>query len=144
MKTPLPPPKYNLEEVQAHFIQWRETRPGRHTRIPDELWEEAVSLSGHYPISHICRALRLSSQSFYEKYNGVRQRPARKSSESAAFNLIPMELVPDSQPGVRVSDVILERPDGLRMRVTSGNGFEFSQLISQLMEGFHASGQSSK
>ncbi|MFW6152028.1 MAG: hypothetical protein ACOC6C_03535 [Verrucomicrobiota bacterium] len=49
----------DLENVRELFEQWREHRK-RGARIPDELWQAAVSLFPRYNVNRIARALRLS------------------------------------------------------------------------------------
>jgi len=45
--------------VQKQFEQWRTNRTKREA-IPDHLWEAAANLCKTYPITHVCRYLRLS------------------------------------------------------------------------------------
>lgn len=48
-----------LETVKQRFKIWRKTRQHK-SRIPDELWEAAISLSGQYSIHCISKALRVN------------------------------------------------------------------------------------
>ena len=49
-----------LARTRTLFEQWRAARQGR-SKIPDELWQAAVSLHGRYSASQLCRELRLSA-----------------------------------------------------------------------------------
>ncbi len=49
----------DLENVRELFEQWRKRRK-RGARIPDELWQAAISLFPRYNVNRISRALRLS------------------------------------------------------------------------------------
>lgn len=55
-----------LEEVQARLTAWR-CEAHRTRRIPDELWEAAVSLCGEHSICKVSRALGLD-------YKALRRR----------------------------------------------------------------------
>ncbi len=48
----------DLARTRHAFELWRAKRRGR-TRIPPELWEKAVSLLAHHPITRVARELRL-------------------------------------------------------------------------------------
>ena len=57
MKAPIETP-LTLQEVAEHFEQWRRgKRKGE--RIPEQLWQEAVSLVHTYGVSQVARTLRL-------------------------------------------------------------------------------------
>jgi len=48
-----------LESVTKQFEDWRSNRRKR-DRIPQHLWQAAVQLCKDYPITQVCRRLRLS------------------------------------------------------------------------------------
>jgi hypothetical protein len=52
-------PRLGLDQVKQQFEEWRKIKKGRE-RIPEKLWDAAVSLSDEYPISRIARELRLN------------------------------------------------------------------------------------
>jgi len=56
--------------VQRQFEQWRTTRTKRDA-IPDHLWEAAADLCETYPITHVCRYLRLSFSQLKKRVNRV-------------------------------------------------------------------------
>lgn len=55
--------KSDLDQVKASFDEWRQTRLKR-GRVPEHLWQMALELSPHYPISRICRVLGLDYNRF--------------------------------------------------------------------------------
>ena len=57
MKTITKPP-LTLEAVADHFERWRSNKK-KGERIPEALWFEAVGLVTDYPLSRVCRTLRL-------------------------------------------------------------------------------------
>lgn len=97
----------SLESVQQRFEAWRNSRAKREP-IPEPLWEAAVSLCGHYRITHVCRRLRLS-------FTDLKKRLSSSNSASAQF----MELDLGFFPGPWHMEC--ERPDGTKLRF-SGNG----------------------
>jgi len=52
-------PSLSIKQVKAQFEAWRKRRSGREP-IPDTLWSAANSLLEKYPISQICRELRVN------------------------------------------------------------------------------------
>lgn len=58
MKQPPVLPTPTLSEVQSRFVAWRNNKQSK--RIPEELWEVAVTLSPEYSIHKISRSLSLS------------------------------------------------------------------------------------
>jgi hypothetical protein len=59
-------PIATLEEVQAQLIAWRSSSQ-RAKRIPDELWDAAVSLCAEHSVCKVSRALGLD-------YKALRKR----------------------------------------------------------------------
>jgi hypothetical protein len=49
----------SVEEVHELFERWRKDKTGR-DRIPEALWEAAVSLTGGHPVNKIARRLRVN------------------------------------------------------------------------------------
>lgn len=47
-----------VEELQARFEQWRQTRQGK-SRIPDELWAAAIEVARRDGVNRTAAALRL-------------------------------------------------------------------------------------
>jgi hypothetical protein len=98
----------SLESVQKQFEAWRTNRTKREP-IPEPLWEAAASLCDHYPITHVCRRLRLS-------FADLKKRLPAKDSATNQF----MELDTGCLTG-GPWHLECERPDGSKLRF-SGNG----------------------
>jgi hypothetical protein len=56
--------------VQKQFEQWRTNRTKREA-IPGHLWEAAANLCKTYPITHVCRYLRLSFSQLKKRVDHV-------------------------------------------------------------------------
>ena len=97
----------SLESVQQRFEAWRNSRTKRGP-IPEPLWEAAVSLCRHHPITHVCRRLRLS-------FPDLKKRLSGSNCPSLQF----MELDPGCFAGPWHMEC--ERPDGSKLRF-SGTG----------------------
>jgi hypothetical protein len=107
MNNPIVDKSPTLESVQERFESWRKRRVKREP-IPAPLWEAAASLCRHYPITHVCRCLRLS-------FTELKKRFSISNSAPVQF----MELDRSCFPGRWHMEC--ERPDGARLRF-SGNG----------------------
>ena len=59
-------PAKTLEEVGQLFDHWRTHKTGQ-PKIPDELWEAAVSLTEQYSISEITDYLKLNRSQFRQE-----------------------------------------------------------------------------
>src|SRR6266700_1450851 len=56
----------SLETVEAAFEEYRQRRLGNRA-LPEELWARAVGLLEAYPITQVCRELRLNSKRLSEQ-----------------------------------------------------------------------------
>ena len=114
-----------LEEVQARFTTWR-CNPNRTRRIPDELWDAAVSLCAEHSVCKVSRALRLD-------YNALRERSLRSEETPAPPAFV--ELGPFWGPG----EVLIECDDNRhgQMRIHCKGPLD-SRLVD-LVKGFFGS-----
>jgi hypothetical protein len=82
MTTPTPAGRpTDLKEVRARFEAFRTTR--RHgTRIPPELYLEAIDLLDRYPENQICRELQLDPDHFRRRWVALDQGPKPKHPRS--------------------------------------------------------------
>ena len=72
-RTPaLPAP--TLSEVQSRFAAWRKNKQSK--RIPEELWEAAITLSPEYSIHKISRGLSLSHADLKKRIASAETRSA--------------------------------------------------------------------
>ena len=69
----------SLEEVQAQLTAWR-SGSQRARRIPDELWDAAVSLCAEHSVCKVSRALGLDYKALRARtLKGEQTRPPRKT-----------------------------------------------------------------
>lgn len=116
----------DLESSRRRFEQWRQRRKG-HSRIPDALWAEAVTLAGRYGVSRTARTLRVG-------YRSLQQRVERKtgclvSSSPLLGKPAFLELAIPSQAGA--GECLLEWEDaaGAKMRLHL-KGVEVPDLVA--------------
>jgi len=104
-----------LESVEQQFEAWRANRTKREP-IPDPLWEAAAGLCRRYPITHVCRRLRLSF---------AKLKRCVSPSKPAPLQFMEFDLSAcNAQAGLSCLSgpwhFECERPDGARLRLTGG------------------------
>lgn len=129
-------PTFTLEEVAAHFDDWRRQKR-RGERIPEQLWSEAIALVEAYGLSQVTRRLRLSGRDLNKRRGlpGSGRRRARPVVAPATFVELAPEVVVQAQrrqctPGC----LELIRPDGLRLRIEPGDGIDAGAMLERFME----------
>jgi hypothetical protein len=77
----------DLEQVKALFAAWHSTRHSGRERIPENLWAAAIALLESYPISVVCRELRLKPDYLRKRAqaNGFKLSPKRKTKQQREF-----------------------------------------------------------
>jgi hypothetical protein len=133
MKAPIESP-LTLEEVAEHFEQWRLSKQNGE-RIPEQLWNEAVSLVDTYGVSQVTRTLRLGGRDLNKRRGMIEagQRQQCPSGKTAFVEIDPV--VKGRAPGPEASAVWmeLERPDGLRLRIQPTGGADLLALVDRFM-----------
>lgn len=132
---PTPTPPLTMEEVAAHFEDWRRQRR-RGERIPEQLWSEAIALVADYGLSQVTRRLRLSGRDLNRRRGIVGSgRRRRRTEQPAAFvELAPEGAVQTQRRQSTASCLELIRPDGLRLRIEPGEGIEPRAVLERFME----------
>ena len=129
-------PTFTLEEVAAHFEDWRrQKRKGE--RIPEQLWSEAIALVEAYGLSQVTRRLRLSGRDLNKRRGlpGSGRRRARPVVAPATFVELTPEVVMQAQRRQSTAGCLeLIRPDGLRLRIEPGDGIEPRAVLEHFME----------
>ncbi len=74
----------DLARTRQAFDAWRVNRRGR-TRIPPELWDQAVLLLNHHPITHVARQLRLDPTKLRKRRLAAHQSVLPNSSPAPHF-----------------------------------------------------------
>lgn len=80
MQQNTPALQLTLEEVSAHFKNWRQFKRNYREPIPKKLWQGAVELSQQYSISSISKELRLGYTDLKERVH-ISSMPKPKNKE---------------------------------------------------------------
>ncbi len=81
----------DLARTRHAFEIWRANRKGR-TRIPLELWEQAVSLLTHHPLTRVARELRLGPAELRNRCHASSPPPVPLISPAPQFLELPADL----------------------------------------------------
>jgi len=76
-------PTPTLSEVKAKFAAWRKNKQSK--RIPEELWDAAVTLSSEYSVHKISRGLSLSHADLKNRIASTEKRTACSNNLSRSF-----------------------------------------------------------
>ncbi len=119
----------SLTDVKLQFKTWREIRKQK-SRIPDELWTAAVSLSDRYSIHHISKALHVNHTSLRDRVSACKIN--RNQETHSCF----IELPALQSPPVFESMVELENRfgDKVRMHFSGGVGLDLLALSQNFWE----------
>ena len=103
----------DLQAVVDTFERWRAEREiGQ--RIPQELWQAAVTLHPRHSVYRIARALHLDSGDLRERVGLKRTRGGSRNAKGPQFVQLPMAAA--SKEGV--ADCWVRARDGKRARIT--------------------------
>jgi len=101
-----------LAAARQRLERWRRRRGGRGTRIPAELWEEAVNLAGEEGAEKTARALRLDKGRLERRVEAAGRAQEARASRFGFVELGAAEL------GGRGRDVVqFVSSDGTRVHV---------------------------
>lgn len=129
-------PSLNLEEVQSHFEAWRASCQGQRQKIPEGLWQEAVSLLSSYPLTTVCHRLRLCSGSLKSKQRAFQSaspvEPSSQTPNPLSFLSIDLPSPPSEAPVFKVEFL---KPDGHRMQVEGVGEACLSAWITHFFSG---------
>ena len=87
--------KQRLEAVQAQFYDWRKNRKKR-DRIPESLWDAAVSLADGFSINELSKALHLNHSSLKDRIESIPKSPTEEIFPSTFIELPPLNPPADS------------------------------------------------
>ena len=118
----------SLEQVQQRFESWRQRRKKR-TRIPQNLWKAAVSLSKEYSISYLAKALRVNHT---DLKNQVAKFNIPESSLSDLSSFV--ELPAPTEPFLE-SSIEMIKSDGsvMRMHLKGAGCFDLLELAKSFL-----------
>lgn len=112
----------SLTEVQSLFKHWRETR-SKKGRIPEKLWDAAVSLSETCTINQISKALHLSHSILRDR---IHMSKLKKSAGDKLPTFVELNLQPYNMKECLVK---METENGTKMEI------QFNECsVSNLLE----------
>lgn len=106
-----------MQKIQQRFETWRKNRSSKRDRIPEELWEAAISLYGEYKISEISKELGLGGGPLKKR---ILDTAEKKTNLTPTF--IKLD-IPKSEPKQSGWSIEMENAHGKKMKM-SGNGLE--------------------
>jgi hypothetical protein len=121
-----------LTALQRRVDGWRRTGGGRGSRIPQDIWAEAVSVAQSAGLHATARALRFNYENLKKRALAARKAPPPRK-QAMEFVALPMPQLPN---GLKVL-IDLAAPDGQRMRieVSGGSAAEVGTLAHALWRG---------
>ena len=105
----LPP---RLEAGRRRFEHWRSHREGR-SRIPDPVWQSAVTLAREFGVHRTAKALRLNCDSLRARVSSANADEPTSPATQPTF----VELMPGKAPGSGQCVVEFDDGHGARMCV---------------------------
>ena len=105
-----------LQQLAEQFSAWRQSRRTPYgSRIPEALWTEAIRLVQVLPVTRVAKALHLKPHAL-----------KRRSGISLTAAIPPARALPfvEVSLGARrtaTTEVEIQRPDGMRLRITYGD-----------------------
>ncbi len=118
------PPPPSLREVKEQFKNWRRTRKS-HRRIPEELWQAAISLTANHSISQISKELVVDYTALKKRVPIKKKNTAAKMSPAGFIEL-------NLEPPAAVTECIVDMEDNLgakmRMHIRGKTDFDLLEL----------------
>jgi hypothetical protein len=109
-----------LDQDKQRFAEWRSQRQGRH-RIPEALWHLACQHISTLGITRVAREFRLNDNKLRVKalQAGIvmANRSKRQIAQPANVTFQEVTLERMFMPPASNPSIIMERPDGMRMRI---------------------------
>ena len=102
-----------LQQLAEQFSHWRQSRRTPYgSRIPEALWTEAVRLVQQLPLTRVAAALHL-------KPHALKRRSGRgPTAATPPARALPFVEVSLGARRAATTEVEIERPDGMRLRIT--------------------------
>lgn len=133
-----------MEELRKRVEAWRVDHGGRGSRIPEELWNDAVSVAGNDGVCATAQALRFNADRLRRRFEatqddeGKKQVPAltgtiarkvaasdrsrgRERAERGAAQFVALEMGALGSASAMVIDLVSCRGDRMRVEAPTGN-----------------------
>ena len=104
-----------LAQLLERLDHWRQTRPTRRVPIPDWLWDQAVSLTTHIPLSRVAKRLRINRQELKKRCGPARQPNLAPPAALPVPDFI--EVKTEASWLAVGMEIDLQRADGTRLRI---------------------------
>jgi hypothetical protein len=106
--------EHELDQLANRFHHWRQNRTTPRARIPQPLWDHAVSLTTMLPISRVAKRLRLNGCDLKKRCTVGQARPSADVAPPPPGFVEVTAARSWFTPGMEVD---LQRADGTRMRI---------------------------
>lgn len=107
-----------LDQLAGQFEHWRRNRSHPSERIPQTLWDQAVALATVIPYSRVAKQLRLSPSDLKKQ---MVTRDLTSQTPMSTLSFIEVPAVFQHPASDSETEIELERADGARLRLRSGN-----------------------
>jgi hypothetical protein len=114
IKTPLHA-DHQLDQLAAQFEHWRQSRPSPRSRIPKELWDQAVSLTQALSPSRLAKQLRLGWTDLKKQIAAHHESTAAPPPTTLGFVAVPP--APSWPQATPATQIELYRTDGARLYI---------------------------
>ena len=105
--------EHQLDQLAGQFEHWRQTRPSPRSRIPPELWDQAVSLTQALSLSRVAKQLRLGWTDLKKQIAAHRESTAVPPPTTLGFvEVPPAPSWPQAPPATQIE---IHRVDGARL-----------------------------
>ena len=114
VKTPLHT-DHQLDQLAGQFAHWRQNRSRPSERIPQALWDQAVTLATVIPYSRVAKHLRLSPSDL--KHHLLTQQEPTSRALAPALSFVEVPPAPEHPMSGPGTEIELQRSDGARLRL---------------------------
>ena len=122
-----------LEQLAGEFEHWRQHRSHPGERIPQHLWEQAVTLARVLPRSRVAQHLRVSPSDLNKHMATLNGSKPDALPTPPRFIEVPPPALPPATPAMEIA---LERADGARLRLRcSESTVPVAALVRAFLEG---------
>ncbi len=126
--------EHQLDQLAGQFEHWRQTRPSPRSRIPQELWDQTVSLTQVLSPSRVAKQLRLGLTDLKKQIAAHHGSPAAPPPIPLGFvEVPPAPSWPQAPPATQIE---MYRADGARVSIHSSDSTSpLVALVRSFLEG---------
>jgi hypothetical protein len=127
--------EHELTQLAARFAHWRQNRTSLTEPIPDALWEQAVSLTAVFSISHVAKQLRLSGRDLKKRCPASPSAAPPAEGPSVPWHFVELPPPPTRPMHTHKVEVDLQRADGARLHLnTDAADLPLEALVKTFLE----------